>query len=407
MAERHVALDALRGVAVMGIVLMNIIAFAMPEGAYSNPIAYGGDTYVDLASWAIAFVLVDGKMRALFSFLFGASILLVVERARGAGRNGSKVHAARMAVLFVIGALHFTLLWWGDILHHYALVGLFALAFIQASQRTLVTLAVAAFAVTIALDIPTAVYMEALERQATSGAGDTSAEIVWASVTDRIGVPSPAALVGQFDAVLAPYSQVVAHRLTGELSRVLGGLFDFGLETLGLMLLGMWALRSGFVTGTWDPDRYRRVMTICYAIGLPPLVALAANSWRSEFDPLTVYLASQLYAAPFRPVVMLGHAAAVLFLIARSGPPERLVAVGRVAFTNYLATSIVMTTLFYGYGLGLFGDLSRAEAYLVALAAALLMLAWSKPWLDRYRHGPAEWLWRSLSRWERQPMRRS
>ena len=409
MAERHVALDALRGVAVMGIVLMNAIAFAMPVGAYSNPVAYGGDTAADLWSWAVAFVLVDGKMRAMFSFLFGASMLLVIDRARAAGASGGATHAARMAVLFVIGALHFMLLWEGDILHHYALVGLFALAFVEARPRTLMTFGIGALAIALAFDASVAFDLHLLERQATSGAGDDTAVVAWASISDRIGVPSPAGLMEQLDEALASYPTMVAARTSDFGGRALEGLLDIGVETLGLMLLGMAALRSGFVTGNWARERYRRWALVAYAIGLPPLVALAVLDWRSDFDAMTVYAAANVYAAPFRPIVMLGHVAALLYLITgrQHLSIDRLAAVGRAAFTNYLATSVVMTTFFYGYGFAQFGNLSRVETYALVPLVWLLMLAWSKPWLDRYRFGPAEWVWRSLSRRELQPLRRS
>jgi uncharacterized protein len=111
---------------------------------------------------------------------------------------------------------------------------------------------------------------------------------------------------------------------------------------------------------------------------------------------------------PFRPLMILATAASII-LLARPGGTltERIAAAGRVAFTNYLGTSILLTTLFYGYGLGLFGKLGRAELWVVVIAMWALMLAWSKPWLDRYRYGPFEWLWRSLARWQWQPLRRT
>lgn len=404
MAERFPALDALRGVAVMGILLMNIVAFAMPVAAYSNPLAYGARSPFDLWTWAVAFVLVDGKMRALFSFLFGASMLLVVDRATAAGRSGGATHAARVAVLFVIGAAHFVLLWWGDILMHYALVGLFAYAFVHAEPRTLVRLSIAAFLVTILLAAAGALSLWALETQVTLPGASARAVAAWAHVVDQIGVPSPAALRTELAEAHAPYRAMVAHRIADVVPRQVGTLIDVGVETLGLMLLGMWGLRSGFVTGDWPRARYLRTAAIAYAVGLPPLVALAAVQWRAGFDPLTVFAAANVAAAPFRPVVMFGHAALILSLVTPA--PTRLAAVGRAAFSNYLGTTIVMTTLFYGYGFGLFGAVSRVQAYAIVPVVWMVMLAWSKPWLDRYRFGPAEWLWRSLARWERQPMHR-
>ena len=120
---RVATLDVIRGVAVMGILIMNIVAFAMPEAAYMNPASFGSHGAVDYGVWAVNFVLVDGKMRGLFSFLFGASMLLVIERAEAKGENPLRVHYARMFWLLLFGLAHLYLLWWGDILAHYALVG--------------------------------------------------------------------------------------------------------------------------------------------------------------------------------------------------------------------------------------------------------------------------------------------
>src|SRR4051794_16287417 len=113
----------------MGIFSVNVIGFAMPEAAYLNPAAYGGSTGANLALWAATFVLVDNKMRTLFSILFGASLLLVVERAEAAGRSGAAVHYRRMGWLLLFGLVHFYGIWSGDILSLYAPVGMAAFAF--------------------------------------------------------------------------------------------------------------------------------------------------------------------------------------------------------------------------------------------------------------------------------------
>ena len=133
--ERIQTLDIVRGVAIMGILAMNIVAFAMPDAAYLNPMAYGTEGPADLASWTFSFLFIDGRMRGLFSFLFGASMLLVIEKAEAGGRDPAKVHYARMLWLLVFGLIHFYLIWWGDILSLYAPVGMIAYAFRRASPR--------------------------------------------------------------------------------------------------------------------------------------------------------------------------------------------------------------------------------------------------------------------------------
>src|SRR5918993_3720820 len=141
--ERIATLDIVRGVAVMGILAMNIVAFAMPMSAYINPLAYGSHGDIDFASYAFNFVLIDGKMRGLFSFLFGASMLLVIERAEAKGESASAVHYRRMLVLLLFGALHFYLIWFGDILFGYATVGMIAFLFRRKAPKTLILIGIA------------------------------------------------------------------------------------------------------------------------------------------------------------------------------------------------------------------------------------------------------------------------
>ena len=123
-SSRILTLDVVRGIAVMGILTMNIAAFALPYPAYANPTAWGGAAGLDLASWAFNFLVFDTKMRSLFSILFGASTLLVIDRAARSGRNGLRTHYARMLVLLAIGCLHFWFLWFGDVLALYAITGM-------------------------------------------------------------------------------------------------------------------------------------------------------------------------------------------------------------------------------------------------------------------------------------------
>jgi uncharacterized protein len=173
------------------------------------------------------------------------------------------------------------------------------------------------------------------------------------------------------------------------------------------MLFGMAALKSGFLTGEWDDARYRRLAVRCFLIGIPAYCALIYNIFRDDFSPAGLFTWSIAATVPIRPIMIVAIAATIILATRRGGwLTERIAAAGRAAFTNYLGTSIVMTGVFYGWGLGLFGQLDRAELWLVVIAMWVLMLAWSKPWLDRYQYGPFEWLWRSLSRGERQPMRK-
>jgi uncharacterized protein len=178
-------------------------------------------------------------------------------------------------------------------------------------------------------------------------------------------------------------------------------------ETLALMLLGMAAFRSGFLTGEWDDSAYRKVALWTLGIGIPASIAIAASTVASHFFVPTILFNFMVLGTPLRPIMALGYAALIVLAFRNPGAlRDRIAAVGRCAFSNYLGTSILASLVFYGGGLALFGSLSRWQAWLVAPMFWGLMLAWSKPWLDRFNYGPFEWLWRSLARMKVQPMRK-
>ncbi|HWH22679.1 MAG TPA: DUF418 domain-containing protein, partial [Allosphingosinicella sp.] len=222
----------------------------------------------------------------------------------------------------------------------------------------------------------------------------------------ELGVPTQAALAEKLALMTGSFPGIVAHQFAEPFEPFIGTLM-FGWETLAYFLFGMAALKSGFLTGAWEPNRYHNAMVIGFGIGIPAYVVLGVILWRSGFE-LPVLLATSLTGTvPFRPLMVMAIAALVIRATSRGGAlVERIAAAGRAAFTNYLGTSILMTTLFYGWGFGMFGSFSRIELWIVVVAMWALMLVWSKPWLERFQYGPFEWLWRSLSRRQLQPMRR-
>ena len=388
---RIASLDVIRGVAVMGILLANLPAFGLPDAAYFSPVAWGGTGPADRAVWAINFVLVEGKMRGLFSFLFGASMLLVIDRAEAAGEDPARVHYARMGWLFAIGLVHAYLIWWGDILSHYALVGAAAFLFRGLSVRSLILVG--------AMLVGVQLLIGALIGLATFLPGGSGLAGVF-------GTPPRAEFAAELTALRGTLAQGIAYRAQTN-TNPLQLLMATGAETLGYMLWGMAGLRSGFLTGAWERARYRRWATVALAIGWPIYAALAWTTIARGFDWRLIALESLALSTPVRPALIVGYACLVILAIRPGGRvTERIAAVGRAAFTNYLGTSLLMTAIFYGWGLGLFGRIGRAELYALVPLAWGLMLLWSKPWLVRHRHGPLEWLWRNLARFEWQPLRR-
>jgi uncharacterized protein len=406
--ERIATLDIVRGVAIMGILAMNIVAFAMPDAAYLNPMGYGTEGPADLASWAFSFLFIDGRMRGLFSFLFGASMLLVIEKAEAGGRDPAKVHYARMLWLLVFGLIHFYLIWWGDILSLYAPVGMIAFAFRRASPRKMIVWAVGLLLVQFALFTSLAFRFHQVAELAAGPHPGAETLAQWADMQDGIGRYTPARLAEILALYRGPYGGIVGHMLSEELLDPIRGLVFFGWETLAYFLLGMAAFRTGFLTGAWSDARYRKVMLVGFGIGVPAYALLAWLQFRGNFAVPDVMAFGLAATVPFRPL-MIGATAALVIVLTRrgGGPVPRIAAAGRAAFTNYLGTSLLMTALFYGWGFGLFGQLTRIQLWIPVLLTWALMLLWSKPWLDRFRYGPFEWLWRSLARWEVQPMRKT
>jgi uncharacterized protein len=405
--QRILTLDIVRGVAVMGILAMNIIAFAMPIQAYMNPFAYGTQGIIDLAVYAFNFVLIDGKMRGLFSFLFGASMLLVIELAQARGQTGRSVTFRRQLWLLFFGMIHFYLIWFGDILIGYALIGMAAWFFRNKSVRTLVAIGVVLVAVQLALMGIFASLVHSLAPEVAAGTANAEQLEMWKGFARDFAVPSDEHLAEIMALHLGPWTGIVHQQVTEHLMLPFFFAFLMGWETLGYMLFGMAALKSGFLAGAWTDRAYRRIALIGFAITIPAYSVLAVLLFRDGFSVTGIWTWTMTATVPFRPVMVLAYAALVILMTRNGGwLVDRIAAAGRAAFTNYLGTSIVMTFVFYGWGLGLFGALGRAQLWLVVLAMWVLMLAWSKPWLDRYRYGPFEWLWRSLVRWQPQPMRK-
>lgn len=400
------SLDLVRGVAVMGILLLNIVGFGMPEAAYFNPRAYGGSEGADLGVWLVNFILFDGKMRGLFSFLFGASMLMVIERAEARGESPAKVHYRRMIVLLVFGLAHLWLVWFGDILGGYALIGM--AAFLLRDMRTgrMVALGVTLVLAQTAIFCLFPFVVHYFQSVPEGAPGHAEAVKQLAFFNRSFGIPTAAENAQTLALFRGSYPAIVAHRFQENMLGPIPMALLYGSETIAYMLFGMAALKSGMLRGEWPRARLRRIAWIGFGIGVPAYAAIAAYLIDQDFAMFPVVLSVFVLTAPVRPILFLGWACLIL-LLARPGGAltERFSAAGRMAFTNYLTTSLICTSFFYGYGLGWFGALSRAELYLVVLAIWALMLLWSQPWLARFRYGPFEWLWRSLSRWRFQPMR--
>jgi uncharacterized protein len=406
-AKRIETLDIVRGVAVMGILAMNIVAFAMPIQAYFNPFAYGSDSAIDVTAYAFNFVLIDGKMRGLFSFLFGASMLLVIQLAERKGQSPAAVTYNRQVWLLVFGLIHFYLIWFGDILVGYALTGMVAYAFRNRGVKSLVGWGIALVLLQFAIMAASAAYAHSLAAAMAGPSPGAQTIKEWNDFAADFAVPSAAKLQEILALHLGPWTGLVREQVAENLLDPFVFSLLFGPETLAYMLFGMVALKSGFLTGEWSERRYERVAIIGFAITIPVYALFCWQLFADGFTVPGIFTWYMTATVPFRPIMVAAYAALIILLTDQGGwLVDRIAAAGRAAFTNYLGTSIIMTFVFYGWGLGFYGSVGRAELWLVVIAMWVLMLAWSKPWLDRFAYGPFEWLWRSLARRKLQPMRK-
>jgi uncharacterized protein len=404
--KRIVTLDIIRGIAVMGIFSVNITAFAMIEGAYFNPPAYGGADGANLAIWVANLTLVDGKMRSLFSMLFGASMLLVIQRAAANGESPAKVHFARMAVLFAIGWLHYHLLWWGDILKDYAAVGCLAFLFRHKSVRALMGWAIGFYL--FGMLFFGSYLLQVLEWDHAAHATGAGREVIasWNEFA-RMVYPPAADIAKDLALHRGPWLGIADYWLVERPFSWLAPLMFFAPETLALMLFGMAGYKSGFLTGEWTDRRYKRWAVVGLSLGALASIVLAVADIQSRFYAPLVFGGFIIGLAPFRLLMAAGYAALIILLTRNSGWfARRFAATGRAAFTNYLGTSLIAAFVFYGWGLGYYGYAERWQAWLLVPAVWTVMLLWSKPWLDRFHYGPLEWLWRTLSRGKLQPFRK-
>lgn len=396
-AERIATLDILRGFALFGILVMNIQAFAMIAAAYINPPAVAPTGTAEYAIWLVSHVFFDKKFITLFSMLFGAGIVLMTQRAQAAGNGALALHYRRMLWLLVIGLIHAYLIWYGDILTAYALIGMVAVFMRHWSPRRLVIAGI------VLLALQQAVF-------ALIGAGITMLppeEI--AIIADESWLANGSYALAEIEAYRGSYAEQLAMRVEQSLGMQLFGIpTEMFFYLLGVMALGMAAFKSGLMTGEWSNRAYARLAVTGLALGLPLVglgVVMNGNAgWEMTFSLYFGRMPNTLAA----PLVALAYTALVILAARRFGPAMQALfaPVGRMAFSNYLAQSVICTLIFYGHGLGLFMEVGRVGQILIVLAIWFAMPLWSRAWLARFRFGPAEWLWRSLVYRKAQPMLR-
>lgn len=380
--ERSQWLDALRGFALLGILLYNIQGFSGHLFGPLLPPAHHVGAMFDRPLDFVVHALIEGKFYSLFSFLFGLGFALQIRRAAEQGAEALPMLWRRMAWLLVIGLTHALLIWFGDILSAYAVLGFVLLLFRNLSQRMLLGWAL------FFLLLPVPCYLVFL----AVGMGDPMATPAG---------NGESVIAGLVRAVHAgDYFDVVRSQSTFYGSGWLRRAVRLALpRILGMFLLGVWVARLGFPQAR-DAYRHtlRRWLWAGIVIGLPLNLGYAALGSGDALLPASATGLLAIVLSTFGiPLLCMAYVAAFALYWHRARPRSLLLAAGRVPLSHYLGQSLVCVPLFYGFGLGLFGRISYGVALLIAIAVWLLLAWLARAWLRRHPQGPMEMLWRRLS----------
>lgn len=396
-SERILALDVLRGFAVLGILVMNIQSFAMPLAAYSNPTGWEMQSPLDFLLWGFAHLVAEQKFMTIFSILFGAGVALMLQRLEERDARVAVIHYRRTLGLILIGLAHSYLLWYGDILVTYGVCALFLYPFRRVRPSRLLIVGIVLLCVAPVVSQGYSLYVSQLpEEEATAALAGLE--------------PSEEQVAREVELYRGSWIEQMEHRAPTALSFQTMILAFFTLwRAGGLMLIGMALYKWGVLTARRSPAFYRRLVLVGAATGLPLVLASLLYIVRHGFDFLAVWFAAGVLNYAGSLGVAFAYVGGVMWwcLAGRPGPlTHALGAAGRMALTNYLLQTILCTLVFYGFGLGLFGRLGLAAQWLVVLGVWAVSLVLSPWWLARYRFGPFEWLWRSMTYLRWQPMRR-
>ncbi len=413
VSARIASLDILRGVALLGVLLLNILGFGMASAGYFHPlVGLGKNPELNYAVWGIMNLFFEGSMRGLFSLLFGAGIVLFATGfgTRAGKEKGAFLHYKRTFFLLLFGMFDsFVLLWTGDILILYAMAGALLYPLRNARPKTLLILSATVLLCTSILFAVSGVLVEEGRDAAARIDADPSAEhspderelaALWTDSENQFTY-NESAMEEELDVRRGSYIEIADYSA----KKVIGSLLFFTpvymlWDCVGMMLLGMGLYRMGVLSAQRSKKNYLQLAIGGFALGLAVNGFELFQAIDSDFDAIVV-------SGYFQGTYQLGRVAmsmgwlGLIMLFCQgeiwSGLKNRLAAVGRMALSNYLLHSLICLVLFTGAGFGLIGVFERWELYVIVLLIWMVQLALSPWWLKRYSFGPAEWLWRSLT----------
>jgi uncharacterized protein len=387
--SRIIALDALRGAGILGILVVHVQLFAMPLATRSNPTVYGDLAGAGGAVWLATYVLADGKFIAIFAMLFGAGIAMLAARREAAGLPAASLHYRRMAALLVVGVLHAYLAWYGDMLVTFALCGALVFLHRELSPTRLIVAGL--------------IFLGVAPLLSSALAWATPGVVEQAKVLSGL---SPDGVAREVAAYRGGWLLQQTHRVPTAWEFQTSYLALRGVwQTSGLMLLGMGLFRMGVLTGERPSRWYAALAAGGFGAGVPLMLWSARRSFAHGWDLRDHMLVGIHLDYWGNLLVGLGWVGTILLLLRRGVVPQAVVAVGRTALSNYLLETLLCTTVFYGHGLGLFGSVDRVGQLAFVVLVWVIQLVLSPWWLGRFATGPVEWALRWSTHGRRVPIR--
>ena len=403
MSERIVAIDVLRGFALLGILIMNISSFAMPSIAYFTPVVYDVNLLNHII-FSITHIIADQKFMAIFSMLFGASTILFVNSVKKIEKSPLLLFYSRNFWLLILGWMHSSYLWYGDILFIYALCSFLLFFFKNITPKKQFILG------SLIYLIPTfsnyAVYEYVID----------DLDQAEKDVIIQHWNPSNDVLQTEIDSYRGSYKEQFKHRAQmwssseydeGDPRGGIGAgiiglsfLIDLFSRSFGMMLIGMACFSWGVFSNTFNKAFYKRLIIYGFGIGLPLSIIGLFFNYSFDWDWKYLQFLGRSPNNIATPLISFGYIGIIMLWIRKgnfSNLQEKLRTIGKTALTAYLIQTVIATFIFYGIGLGLFGYVNRAYQIVIMVFIWLVLLKLCPMWLSKYQYGPIEWVWRILT----------
>jgi uncharacterized protein len=424
VADRIKSIDAIRGFALLGILMMNIPGFGMNWDFWYN-ILTGPRSGYDYLTFAGVEIFFEGTMRGLFSMLFGAGMVLFMMNKKEAPGQPSVAmyYYRRLLWLVFFGLINaFVIMWQGDILFYYGLFGMLLFAFRKLAPKWLLVIGLACISFGMIRSgwnwsetrEKRANYLEAMaakKEKKKLTEEQQQAITTWQQIS-KIQKPDSAAVNKNYRKMHSGYTTIFAYFIPSNAENEIQGTYNGLWDMLAMMFIGMALFGWGFFNNQLSTSTYTMWMIVGYGIGIPFgffLFQQDLNAINHRVDYVDQWRTNPWTFLEVRRVfITLGHASMLMLLYRSKLVPwlmKALSAVGQMAFTNYLMQSIICTFFFFGYGFGKYADLRFHQIYYVVGSVWIFQMIFSVIWLQYFRFGPFEWVWRSLTYWKKQPMK--